>query len=86
LSTAEWASYCADLQKAETAIVRAVQPNHINIASLGNVMPHLHWHIIPRYQTDPRWGGPIWPEETEHRLTVADEDSLKGILREMLAA
>jgi ATP adenylyltransferase len=86
LSTAEWASYCTDLQKAETAIVRAVQPNHINIASLGNVMPHLHWHIIPRYQTDPRWGGPIWPEETEHTLNAADEEALKVILRQMLAS
>jgi len=86
LSPAEWASYCADLQKAETAIVRAVQPNHINIASLGNVMPHLHWHIIPRYQTDPRWGGPIWPEETEHTLNAADEEALKVILRQMLAS
>jgi diadenosine tetraphosphate (Ap4A) HIT family hydrolase len=49
-------------------------------------MPHLHWHIIPRYQTDPRWGGPTWPEETEHTLTVADEEALKVILREMLAS
>ena len=86
LSITEWGSFCADLHRAETAVVRAVQPNHINIASLGNVMPHLHWHIIPRYRTDPRWGGPIWPEEADHRLTVADEDALKGILRQMLAA
>jgi diadenosine tetraphosphate (Ap4A) HIT family hydrolase len=86
LSTSEWGSFCADLRRAETAVVRAVQPNHINIASLGNVMPHLHWHIIPRYRTDPRWGGPIWPEEADHRLTVADKDALKGILRQMLAA
>jgi diadenosine tetraphosphate (Ap4A) HIT family hydrolase len=86
LTNTEWASFCADLHKAETAIVRAVQPNHINIASLGNVMPHLHWHIIPRYFTDPRWGGPIWPEDAQHRLSVADEDALKGSLRQMLAA
>jgi diadenosine tetraphosphate (Ap4A) HIT family hydrolase len=85
LSATEWASFCADLHRAQGAVVRAVQPDHINIASLGNVMPHLHWHIIPRYRRDPRWGGPIWPEEIEHRLTAADEDALKGVLRQMLA-
>ena len=85
LSATEWASFCADLHRAETAVVRAVRPDHINIASLGNVMPHLHWHIIPRYRADPRWGGPIWPEEAERRLTVEEEDALKGILRKMLS-
>jgi diadenosine tetraphosphate (Ap4A) HIT family hydrolase len=86
LSAAEWASFCADLHRAETAVVRAVQPDHINIASLGNVMPHLHWHIIPRYRADPRWGAPIWPEEAQRRLTAAEENALKGILRELLTA
>jgi len=32
LSATEWASFCADLHRAETAVVRAVQPDHINIA------------------------------------------------------
>jgi diadenosine tetraphosphate (Ap4A) HIT family hydrolase len=86
LSAAEWSSFCADLHRAETAVVRAVQPDHINIASLGNVIPHLHWHIIPRYRTDPRWGGPIWPEEAEHRLTAAEEDALIVTLKETLVA
>lgn len=86
LSASEWGRFCADLHRSETAIVRAVQPDHINIASLGNLMPHLHWHIIPRYRTDPRWGGPIWPEEAQHRLAAADEEALKAVLRQMLAA
>lgn len=29
------------------------QPRKINIASFGNVVEHLHWHIVPRYSTDP---------------------------------
>ena len=27
---------------------------------LGNSMPHLHWHLVPRYMSDPMWGRPIW--------------------------
>ncbi len=61
LSRVEWGSFCADLHAAEAAIANAVRPDHVNVAALGNVIPHLHWHIIPRYRDDPRWGAPIWP-------------------------
>ena len=61
LTAQEWAAFCADLQRAEVAVVRAVKPDHVNVAALGNVVPHLHWHIIPRAVGDPRWGAPIWP-------------------------
>jgi diadenosine tetraphosphate (Ap4A) HIT family hydrolase len=42
-------------------IKRAFNAERINYASLGNVVEQLHWHIIPRYQGDPNWGGPPWP-------------------------
>lgn len=32
----------------------------INIASLGNMVPHLHWHIIGRYKNDKHFPNPIW--------------------------
>src|SRR5579862_744099 len=57
LSAQEWQAFCADLFVAQGAISRTVCPDHINIESLGNVVPHLHWHIVPRYWDDPRWGG-----------------------------
>src|SRR5262245_61117347 len=60
LSPEEWTTWCTDLFVAQQAIVGAVRPDHINIESLGNVVPHLHWHIVPRYRDDPRWGAPVW--------------------------
>jgi diadenosine tetraphosphate (Ap4A) HIT family hydrolase len=60
LSADEWAALCADLYIAQRAIVYVTRPDHVNVESLGNVVPHLHWHIIPRYIGDPRWGMPIW--------------------------
>lgn len=60
LSKNEWAALAADIRTAERALMTAFGPDHINVASLGQVVPHLHWHIIPRYVDDPRWGGPIW--------------------------
>lgn len=43
------------------AVQRAVlRPDKVNLASLGNVVPHLHWHVIPRYQDDPHFPDAIW--------------------------
>lgn len=46
----------------ERAVRRAVQPDKINLASLGNLVPHLHWHVIPRWTDDSHYPAPIWAE------------------------
>ncbi len=44
----------------EFAVRETLQPDKINLASLGNVVPHLHWHVIPRWRGDSRFPAPIW--------------------------
>lgn len=44
----------------ERAVRRIVRPDKINLASLGNVVPHLHWHVIPRWKDDSHFPSPIW--------------------------
>ena len=44
----------------ETALRELLDPDKINLASLGNVTPHLHWHVIPRYCDDPHFPNPVW--------------------------
>lgn len=46
--------------KAEQIVRDVMQPDKINLASLGNVVPHLHWHVIPRFETDPHFPNPVW--------------------------
>lgn len=48
--------------RIEEAVRRVMQPHKINLASLGNVVPHLHWHIIPRFEDDAHFPNPIWGE------------------------
>jgi diadenosine tetraphosphate (Ap4A) HIT family hydrolase len=45
---------------AETALREVMAPDKINLASLGNVVPHLHWHVIPRFRDDPHFPNPVW--------------------------
>ena len=44
----------------ESVLREQLRPDKINLASLGNVVPHLHWHVIPRYVDDPHFPQPIW--------------------------
>ncbi|MBK8015967.1 MAG: HIT family protein [Betaproteobacteria bacterium] len=45
---------------AEQALRTVVSPDKINLASFGNVVPHLHWHVIPRFGDDPHFPSPVW--------------------------
>ena len=37
-----------------------LEPEKINLASFGNMVPHLHWHIIPRFTGDPHYPNPVF--------------------------
>lgn len=45
---------------AEEALRSLLRPDKINLASLGNAVPHLHWHVIPRFRDDAHFPSPIW--------------------------
>lgn len=44
----------------ESAVRDVMRPRKVNLASLGNVVPHLHWHVIPRYGDDAHFPAPVW--------------------------
>jgi len=44
----------------ERAIKSTMEPFKINLASLGNQVPHLHWHVIPRYKDDAFFPNTAW--------------------------
>ena len=44
----------------EAVLRKLYQPAKINLASLGNVVPHLHWHVIARFTGDAHFPDPIW--------------------------
>ncbi|MDH4134450.1 MAG: HIT family protein [Gammaproteobacteria bacterium] len=44
----------------EAALRSVLVPDKINLASLGNQVPHLHWHVIPRFEDDAHFPDPLW--------------------------
>lgn len=50
-----------DVVFAVESVVRDLfKPDKINLASFGNMVPHVHWHVIPRWQDDRHFPEPIW--------------------------
>jgi diadenosine tetraphosphate (Ap4A) HIT family hydrolase len=76
----EYQRFSADLATAARAISLAMRPDRMNYASLGNVVPHVHWHLVPRYRDDPRWGAPIYTSDlTDMRHTALSEDDYRHV-------
>ncbi|HLK61701.1 MAG TPA: HIT family protein [Chthonomonadaceae bacterium] len=58
-----------DLARIGNALAEVCQPAKLNLSMFGNMVPHLHCHLMPRYPTDPDWGHPpAFRTPTERRL------------------
>lgn len=77
----------------ERALIEQLAPTKVNLAALGNVVPHLHWHVVARHHWDSHFPQPIWgvrqrevapPAET--RLAVPLEVLDAAVVAAVLAA
>ncbi len=69
----------------EAAIREVMQPHKINVASLGNVVPHLHWHVIPRFTDDLHFPNPIWGQiERSVNGAIGERQALVATLRNVI--
>jgi diadenosine tetraphosphate (Ap4A) HIT family hydrolase len=56
----------------EKVVRETMQPHKMNLASLGNMVPHVHWHVIPRFEDDRHFPGPVWAAP-QREATVPEE-------------
>ena len=49
----------------EGAVRHVMHPDKVNIAALGNMVPHIHWHVIPRFKDDAFFPGSAWSQKTQ---------------------
>ncbi|EKS68813.1 MULTISPECIES: HIT family protein [Caballeronia] len=70
----------------ERAMRRVLVPEKINLASLGNQVPHVHWHVIPRFSNDSRFPLPIWAprQRTVSESQLSKRRAQATLLREQV--
>ena len=75
LSAAERQTCMNAVVAVEQILRDELRPAKINLAALGNVVPHLHWHVIARFDWDSHFPAPVWGAP----LRDADEARLAAV-------
>jgi diadenosine tetraphosphate (Ap4A) HIT family hydrolase len=71
----------------EEALRELINPDKINLAALGNQVPHLHWHVIPRFVDDPHFPDPIWgAPKRDAKMRMFDRDALPPAIERRIGA
>jgi diadenosine tetraphosphate (Ap4A) HIT family hydrolase len=67
LEEGERAGLMAVVFAVEAAVRATMVPYKMNLASLGNMTPHVHWHVVPRFEDDRHFPHPIWAAPQRER-------------------
>ena len=85
LAQADRAHFLEVVLALEQALRELLRPDKVNLASLGNQVPHLHWHVIPRFAEDAHFPDPVWAARRRAGVPVPlDGDRLAARLAELL--
>ena len=85
LSAAERAHCMEAVTVVEQVLREHLAPTKVNIAALGNMVPHLHWHVIARFSWDSHFPSPVWAPAQRPSPTV-QEDAVRALLPGLEAA
>ncbi len=80
LTAAQRGQLIEEIARASSALNAGFAPHKINVASLGNIVPQLHLHVIARFEHDGAWPGPVWGFG---QPTPYDWTSLSAITRKL---
>ena len=73
LTRSERSQLIEEVSAVATALAMAFEPVKINYELLGNQVPHIHWHLIPRLESDPAPKEPVWRVPHEPKRLTLDE-------------
>ncbi|TYO99305.1 diadenosine tetraphosphate (Ap4A) HIT family hydrolase [Geothermobacter ehrlichii] len=76
-----------EVSRVAGALNTVFRPAKMNYELLGNMVPHIHWHLIPRFRDDALWPTPVWSRPHEEVLLSAQERrnriaAIRGALQE----
>ena len=62
-----------EVSRVAAVLAGLFKPDKINYELLGNMVPHMHWHLVPRFIEDPLWPRPIWSEPHDELILASEE-------------
>jgi diadenosine tetraphosphate (Ap4A) HIT family hydrolase len=85
LAPADQQTLLGEIGRASRTLKKALTPEKLNVAALGNAVPQLHVHVIARFTTDPAWPRPIWGVQPPRPFTGEEAEIEVIQWRERLA-
>ncbi|MFH0989734.1 MAG: HIT domain-containing protein [bacterium] len=73
LSDEDRHQFINDVAKAASAVKKAFSPQKINYGAYGDKMPHVHFHIVPKYETAPKWGS-TFDMMPENKILLSEQE------------
>jgi len=74
-----------EVNRVAEILSEVFQPTKMNYELLGNMVPHMHWHLVPRFTDDALWPRPIWSEPHPEKLLSPGEYAQRiGLIRKAL--
>ncbi len=62
-----------EVTTAASALYNLFRPAKMNYELLGNMVPHMHWHLVPRFREERLWPRPIWSEPHDEVILTPAE-------------
>ena len=84
LTAAERARLMDVVFAVEEVVREAMSPEKMNVASLGNMTPHVHWHVIPRFRDDAHFPSPVWAAPQRETQVDAERERRAALIAAML--
>lgn len=86
LDEADQLQLVREISHAQKALQKAYNPDKVNTAALGNMVPQLHVHVFGRYQHDPAWPRPVWAvQDSEIPYTEEEKNAAIQKLKDSFA-
>ncbi|HEX2553098.1 MAG TPA: HIT domain-containing protein [Microvirga sp.] len=83
LADADYRTLADEIRLATRVMLALAQPDKVNVAAIGNVVPQMHVHVVGRFRSDPAWPGPVWgfgtPAPYPHHAAVALVERTQGL-------
>ena len=73
LEARERATLIEEVSRVAQALARVYRPVKMNYELLGNQVPHIHWHLVPRLADDPEPRWPVWRVPHDPEPLAGDE-------------
>ncbi len=78
----EWVKFMLDTRRLAEAIDKAFHPAKINYGAYSDTLKHAHWHLCPKYEGGPEWGGTF---EMNPGKTYLSDAEYKDIIEKIRA-